>query len=102
MEVKKQADYAFIVKKLSKPKEEKKPRADEPLHAQDGDVEPNEPEEPVREFKTKLNKYGFLHVPKRAVPSLHFEPEKPLTARIEGEALIISAATENQPRTEKT
>jgi len=54
-------------------------------------------EEPVTEFKAKLNKYGFLHVPKKAVPSLPFEPEKPLIARIDGEHLIIAPATESQP-----
>ena len=79
------------MKKRSKPKKEKKPRADEHLHAKDGDVDT---EEPVTEFKAKLNKYGFLHVPKKAVPSLPFGLEKPLTARIEGETLVIAAATE--------
>jgi hypothetical protein len=79
---------------MSKPKKEKKPRADKPLHAKDGDVDT---EEPVTEFKAKLNKYGFLHVPKKAVSSLPFEPEKALIARIEGETLIIAAATKSQP-----
>jgi len=67
-----------------------KPRADEPLHVKDGDVDT---EEPVKEFKAKLNKYGFLHVPKKAVQSLPFKIEKPLKARIEGKNLIIAAAT---------
>jgi len=35
-------------------------------------------------------------VPKKALPSLPFEPEKPLTARIEGKMLVIAAATESQ------
>jgi hypothetical protein len=61
------------------------------LHAKDGDVDT---EEPVTEFKAKLNKYGFLHVPKKAVPSLPFEPEKPLIARIEGETLVIASSPE--------
>ena len=79
---------------MSKPQKEKKPRADEHLHAKDGDVDT---EEPVTEFRTKVNKYGFLHVPKKAVPSLPFEPEKPLIARIDGDHLIIAAATKSQP-----
>jgi hypothetical protein len=45
-----------------------------------------------------LNKWGFIHVPKKAVPSLPFEIEKPLTARIEGDYLTIAAATENQTK----
>jgi len=49
-------------------------------------------EEPVKEFKAKLNKWGFIHVPKRMVPSLPFEPEKPLIARIEGETLVLTVA----------
>jgi hypothetical protein len=79
---------------MSKPKKEKKPRADEHLHAKDGDVDT---EEPVTEFKAKLNKYGFLHVPKNARSSLPFEPEKPLIARIDSEHLTIAAATKSQP-----
>jgi len=70
---------------------ERKTRADELLHAQDGDVDTEATEEPVKEFKTKVNKYGFLHVPKKAIPSLPFKIEKPLTARIEGETLVIAA-----------
>ncbi len=77
--------------KLYKLKKEKKPRADEHLHAKDGDVDT---EEPVTEFKAKLNKYGFLHVPKKAWSALPFGLEKPLTARIDGETLVIAAATE--------
>lgn len=75
---------------MSKPKKEKKPRADEHLHAKDGDVDT---EEPVTEFKAKLNKYGFLHVPKKAVTSLPFGLEKRLIARIDGDHLTIAAAT---------
>jgi len=95
------------VRKLAKPKEGKKPRADEPLHAQDGDVDTDAPEEPVTEFKVKVNKYGFLHVPKKVRSSLPFEIEKPLIARIDGDHITIAAAAENQPekarpRTEKT
>jgi len=75
---------------MSKPKKEKKPRADEHLHAKDGDVDA---EEPVTEFKAKVNKYGFIHVPKRVWTSLPFEPEKPLIARIDGDHLTIAAAT---------
>lgn len=58
-------------------------RADEPLH--------NEAEEPVTEFPCKLNKYGFIHVPKKAIPSLPFNAEVKLKARIEKKTLIISA-----------
>ena len=54
-------------------------------------------EKPVKEFKTKLNKYGFLHISKKAVKSLPFKPEEPLTARVEGKTLVIAATTENQP-----
>jgi len=54
-------------------------------------------EEPVKEFKAKLNKWGFIHVPKRTVPLLPFKIEKPLTVRIEGETLVIAAATKSQP-----
>jgi hypothetical protein len=63
---------------------------------QDKTPKPNRKEladKPVTEFKAKLNKWGFIHVPKRAVPSLPFKIEKPLTARIEGETLVIAAAT---------
>jgi hypothetical protein len=76
---------------MSKPKKEKKPRADEHLPAKDGDVDT---EEPVTEFKAKLNKYGFLHVPKKAFSSLPLKIEEPLTARINGDHLTIAAATE--------
>jgi len=67
---------------------------------QDETPQPNRKErinEPVKEFKAKLNKYGFLHIPKKALPSLPFAAEEPLTVRIEGETLVIAATTENQP-----
>jgi len=67
---------------------------------QDETPKPNSKErinEPVKEFKTKLNKYGFLHISKRAWSSLPFEIEKPLMARIEGDHLTIAAATKSQP-----
>jgi hypothetical protein len=89
------------VKKCPKPKENKNAKADEHLHSQDGDVDTSKPEEPLTEFPAKLNKWGFLHVPKKAVQSLPFEPEKPLIARIENNHLTIAAATENQQRTDK-
>jgi hypothetical protein len=84
--------------KSTKPTEAKKKngkdKADEKAHVENGaDVKPDEPEEPVKEFKTKLNKYGFLHISKRAWSSLPFEIEKPLMARIEGDNLTIAAAT---------
>ena len=49
----------------------------------------------VTEFKAKLNKYRFIHVPKKALPSLPFEVEEPLTARIDIEkgALVITRAS---------
>ena len=82
--------------KSTKPTKAKKKNdkdvVDAKAHAEDGaDLEP---EDSVSEFKAKVNKYGFLHVPKRAWTSLPFGLEKPLTARIEGETLIIAAATE--------
>ncbi|MFX0204235.1 MAG: hypothetical protein ACFFCW_49695 [Candidatus Hodarchaeota archaeon] len=40
-------------------------------------------DEPVTEFKAKLNKWGFIHVPKKALPSLPFETVESLTARVE-------------------
>ena len=66
---------------------------------QDETPKPNSKEradEPVKEFKAKLNKWGFIHMPKRTRSSLPFEIEKPLTARIEGETLVIAAATKSQ------
>ncbi|TSA55390.1 hypothetical protein D4R42_05645 [bacterium] len=54
-------------------------------------------EEPVKEFKAKLNKYGFLHVPKKARSFLPFKIEEPLTVRIDGDHLTIAAATKSQP-----
>jgi len=45
----------------------------------------------VKEFKAKLNKWGFIHVPKKALPPLPFETKESLTARIEGETLVIAA-----------
>jgi hypothetical protein len=61
------------------PKPKKKERADEP----------------VKEFEAKLSKYSFIYVPKKAVPSLPFETKESLTARIEGDHLIIAAATKS-------
>jgi len=63
---------------------------------QDETPKPNRKEranKPVKEFKAKLNKYGFTHIPKKAVPSLPFETKESLTARIEGETLVIAATT---------
>ena len=63
---------------------------------QDETPKPNSKEranKPVTEFKAKLNKWGFIHVPKKAVPSLPFETKESLTARIEGNHLTIAAAT---------
>ena len=64
---------------------------------QDETVKPKEKEKPIRadepakEFKAKLNKYGFIHVPKSAQGSLPFAAEEPLVAKIEGETLVIRA-----------
>jgi hypothetical protein len=55
----------------------------------------------VKDFETKLNKYGFIHIPKKVVPSLPFESEKPLTARIEENQIVISGTPKNQSKTEK-
>jgi hypothetical protein len=52
------------------------------------------PDKPVTQFKAKVNKWGFLHVPKGAWSSLPFGLEKPLIARIEGDHITIAAATE--------
>ena len=49
-------------------------------------------DEPVTEFKCKLNKYGFIGIRKKARPFLPFKPEEPLIARIEGEGLVIRKA----------
>lgn len=46
----------------------------------------------VTEFKTKLNKYQFLHVPKNAIASLPFKAEEKLKATIEGKTVIIRKA----------
>ena len=80
-----------MVRKMAKPKEEKKLEVEEPLCAQDGN---GDTEEPVNDFEVKLNKYGFIHIPKKALTSLPFESEKPLTARIDVDHLTILAATE--------
>lgn len=53
-----------------------------------------EAEDNVTEFKAKVNKYGFLHIPKRTWTSLPFGLEKPLAARINGNSLVIGAAME--------
>ena len=50
-------------------------------------------DEPVTEFKAKLNRYGFIHVPKKALPSWPFEAEEPLTVRVEKDALVITRAS---------
>jgi hypothetical protein len=80
--------------KPTKPTKEKKSKgpADAGAHAKYG--ADAESDESVTEFKAKVNKYGFLHFPKKARPSLPFGFEKPLTARIDGDRLIIAAATE--------
>lgn len=49
-------------------------------------------EEALTEFKAKLNKYGFIHVPKKALLSLPFKAEDPLTASIEEDALVLRKA----------
>ena len=71
----------------------KKNPADEILHAEEAEATPTEPaEETVTEFKMKLNKYGFFHVPKKAIASLPFKAEEKLTATIEGETVVIRKA----------
>jgi hypothetical protein len=82
-------------KKASKSTKTKKKNdknvVDAKAHANDGaNVEP---EASVTQFKARLNKYGFIHITKSAWKSLPFEMEKPLTARIKGDNLVIAAAT---------
>jgi len=72
---------------LKHKKKEKPVIADEPLHAEEA-----KGKEPLTEFKAKLNKYGFLHVPKKALSSLPFQVEEPLKAKIESDTLIITRA----------
>ena len=54
-------------------------------------TKPEKQPEPVTEFDIKrgLNKYGFIHLPKKAIPSLPFEVGEPLKAHIEGQKLVI-------------
>jgi len=76
-------------------KKNEKDVVDAKAHAENGaDVKPDEP---VTEFKAKVNKWGFISVPKGAWSSLPFGLEKPLIARIEGDHLIITAVTKSQP-----
>jgi hypothetical protein len=79
--------------KSTKPaKPEKKDVVDAKAHAENGaDVTAEATEESVREFTTKVNKYGFIHVPKRAWSALPFELEKPVEARIDGKKLVLTA-----------
>jgi hypothetical protein len=84
--------------KTTKPIKAKKSKgpADAGAHEKDGfDVNTDEP---VTQFKAKVNKYGFLHVPKKALPSLPFKIEQPLEARIDGNQLIIAVTTEKQTK----
>jgi len=60
--------------------------ADGALHAEKAE------EEIATEFKTKLNKYQFLHVPKNAIASLPFKAEEKLKATIEGKTVVIRKA----------
>ena len=81
-------DFDPTQDKAPKPKEKEKPDiADEPLHAEEA-----KGKELLTEFKAKLNKYGFLHVPKKALSSLPFQVEEPLKAKIESDTLIITRA----------
>jgi hypothetical protein len=50
------------------------------------------PQETVTEFKVKINKYGFIHLPKKSWKSLPFKNEEPLKAKIEGKTLVIQNA----------
>ena len=54
---------------------------------------PEKQPELVREFDIKrgLNKYGFIHLPKKAIPSLPFDQGVALKAKIEEDALVIRA-----------
>jgi hypothetical protein len=86
--------------KKSRNKTEKKntkveARVDQRLHTKERDAGIKER---ITKFRTKLNKYGFIHVPKKATSSLPFEIEQPLEALIEGENLIFAKATDKQPQ----
>jgi len=70
---------------MEKKKTDEQP-TDEALHAEKAK------EETVTEFKTKLNKYQFLHVPKNAITSLPFKAEEKLNATIEGKTVVIRKA----------
>jgi hypothetical protein len=69
-------EKTFSIQRRIMPKPNSKERADEP----------------VTEFEAKLNKWGFIHVPKKAVPSL-LKSEEPLKAKIEADALVIRRAS---------
>ena len=75
-------------------KNEKNPKGpvDAEAHAEDG-ADPK-PEEPVTQFKARLNKYGFVHIPKKALASLPFKINQSLIARIDGDNVIFAKATE--------
>lgn len=73
--------------------------ADEELHKED--AKPDKPEKPAKkehevvsefDIKAGLNKYGFIHVPKKAVSSLPFDVSVSLKARIEGDSVVITKA----------
>lgn len=49
--------------------------------------------EKITEFKTKVNEYGFMHVPKEARTSLPFKVDETLKVKIEGKVLVITRAS---------
>ena len=50
------------------------------------------PPEPVTQFGTKLNKYGFLHVKKKVLRNLPFKVNEPIIVRIEGNKVILEVS----------
>jgi hypothetical protein len=89
---KKPTKKAESTKTVKPTKPEKKDVVDAKAHAKDGaDVTAETTKEPLKEFTTKVNKYGFIHVPKRAWSALPFELEKPFEARIDSGKLVLTA-----------
>jgi hypothetical protein len=99
MKIKTKEENAAIEKpkeisKAVKPTRPKAKKSEEPVdagaHVMEGaDVKSDEP---ITEFNAKINKYGFLHVPKKALSSLPFRIEEPLQASIDSERLVITVA----------
>ncbi|WNZ29963.1 MAG: hypothetical protein IAX21_03650 [Candidatus Bathyarchaeota archaeon] len=74
---------------MSIQKEIKKSRENELLTENRKIAKPESP----KDFKVKLNKYGFIHIPKKFVTSLPFGTETSLTAQIRDDQLTIIGVT---------